>query len=252
MYTEKEIVELTEEEQELTEEELLVLLAALNATLQDLEKELRNFYQEFGKDGVVTYSEVKKWVSDKKHVTRLLFLNQTISDVFERGFDVFEDSFATHLRAIVKKECKFFNVDIDIDEVLNTLWGVDESNWLQRLNAHRSKWNIVINNDLKLSFLKRDSIGNVLTQTIERGESMETILKRLWRTESSAISSIARKNIFEKLGIKKYQFIHVDGCVCERCSDMHNRIFPIAEYIVGVTANPLHPNCNDITVPITE
>lgn len=250
MYTEEEIMRLEEEEHSLSEEELLFLLAALHTTLDEIQKELQLFYQKYGKDGVVTYSEVKKWVSSTNHTKRLFFLNTTISNIVEAGFDNFEKSFVSHLEDIIAKEAQYFNVDIDEDEILNALWGADGSNWSQRLLAHRTKWTAQINIDLKLSFLKRDSVSDVIRQMVKRGESMEKILTRLWRTESNAISSLSRQRIYETLGIKKYRFVHIDGCHCEVCSDMDNRVFPVSEYEVGVTANPLHPNCRDITVPI--
>ena len=250
MYTEEELRELGIEEDELTEEELILLLAALHTTLDALEKELRAFYQKYGKDGVVTYADVRKWVSSKNHTKRLFFLNQTIADVFDTGFNNFEKSFTTHLEDIIMREADFFGVDLDVDKILETVWGEDESNWLQRLTAHRDRWTAQISNDLKVSFLKGDSILDVITQMAKRGESMDKILARLWRTESNAISSIARQEIFNKLGVKNYRFIHVDRCECEECNEMHNKVFPLSAYEVGVTANPLHPNCGDRTAPV--
>ena len=252
MYTEEQIKKLGVEEDELTEEELVVLLLALRYTMSSLEKELRAFYQEYGRDGVVTYADVKKWVSSKNHTKRLFFLNQTVSGLFELAFDEFTESFVTHLEKIVAMESEFFGVKLDVAEILDTVWGVDESNWLQRLIAHRDKWTTVINNDLKVSFLKQDKIIDVIAQATKRGDSIETILRRLWRTESNAVSSICRQKAYEQLGIKKYRFIHKDGCSCEKCSEMHNRVFPVSEYEVGVTANPLHPNCGDDTMPVVE
>ena len=227
-------------------------MASLHLTLSALEKELRVFYQKYGKDGIVTYSEVKKWISSKNHTKRLVFLNQTITDIFESAFDEFAESFTKHLADIVLKESEFFGVKLDVDEILNTVWGVDESNWLQRLLAHKNKWTTVINNDLTVSILKQDNILDVIAKAGKRGDSIETILKRLWRTEANAISSISRYKAYEKLGIKKYRFIHVDGCLCESCSELHNKVFPISEYKVGITANPLHPNCKDTTMPVTD
>lgn len=250
MYSKEELKELCSEEDELTDEEVLFLLAALHTTLTSLEDEIRLFYQKYGKDGIITHSEVRKWVSSNNHTKRIVLLNQTISDIFDVGFAAFENSFIKHLQNIVLKESEFFGVKVDVNEILNTVWGVDESTWLQRLNAHKKRWTITINNDLKISFLKRDSVLDVLTQATKRGQSMETILKRLWRTESNAISSIARQKIYEKLGITHYRFIHIDKCNCEQCSDIDGQVFPISEYVVGVTANPLHPNCRDTTEPI--
>lgn len=252
MYTEEELYNLKNEEEELTEEELVALLAALHVTLTELENEIRLFYQKYGKDGVITYSEVKKWVSSTNHTKRLAVLNHTISELFDAGFSDFEKIFTSHLQNIVLKESQFFGVELDIDEILNTPWGIDDLTGTSRLTAHKKRWTIQIANDLKLSFLRQDEILDVLENTATRGEAMEKILKRLLRTESNAVSSIARKKIYDALGVTKYRFLHLDGCSCEKCSDMHNRVFPVSEYIVGVTANPLHPNCDDTTEPVDD
>ena len=250
MYAEDELKALGIDEDDLTEEELLFLLAALHTTLTDLENELRIFFQKYGKDGVITYAEVKKWVSSTNHTRRLTMLNYTVNELFETGFNAFERLFDNHLRTIVQREADFFGVKLDINDILNTPWGLDDCTWLQRLSAHRNRWINKINADLRVSFLKQDSVMDVLSQMADRGESMDTILSRLWRTESNAISSIARKDIFKQLGATHYRFIHVDGCTCELCNDMHYQVFPISEYVVGITANPLHPNCKDRTEPV--
>ena len=250
MYTEKELEELKHKEDNLTDEELVALLAALHLTLSKLEDEIRLFYQKYGKDGVVTYNEVKKWVSSKNHTKRLIFLNNTIAELFDAGFGDFEKLFTNHLIDIVSRESQFFGVNVDITEILNTPWGDEGLTWLQRLANHKQRWTIQLSNDLKVSFLRRDSIVDVLKTVAGRGESMEKILRRLWRTEANAVSSITRKRIYEELGITKYRFLHLDKCDCEKCSNMDRLVFPLSEYIVGITANPLHPNCRDITEPV--
>ena len=164
----------------------------------------------------------------------------------------FELTFKEHLLKIILNESEFFGVSVDADVILNTGWGVDGLTWQQRLLAHRSKWESVIGNDLKISFLKKENIADVLTQVTKRCESMEKILTRLVRTESSATSSMLRQTVYKELGVKKYRFIHIDGCTCEKCNDMHNRVFLISEYVVGATANPLHPNCDDTTMPVVD
>ena len=148
MYSEEELKKLAEEEDSLTEEELLVLLAALHTTLSNLEKELRVFYQRYGKDGVVTYAEARKWVSSTNHTKRLVFLNQTISDVFDVGFTAFERTFKRHLSDIIMRESKFWGVNLDINTILNTPWGVDELTGLQRLAGKKGYWLPRINCDL--------------------------------------------------------------------------------------------------------
>lgn len=250
MYSEDELSQLKNEEDELTEAELAALLATLHITLSSLENEIRLFYQKYGKDGIITYSEAKKWISASDHTRRLTLLHRSIAELFDTGFGEFSQSFSDHLENIASLEAQFFGVEIDISNILETQWGIDNSTWLKRLTAHNHRWATQIANDLKLSFLKQEDVLDVLENVAKRGKSMETILKRLWRTEANAVSSIARHEVYKTLGVTKYRFLHLDGCVCEVCSGMHKQVFPISEYVVGVTANPLHPNCGDITEPI--
>lgn len=250
MYTEEELEALGIEEDELTEEEVLLLLAAVHSTLSSLEDELRRFYSKYGEDGVVSYSDVKKWVSSKNHIKRSVLLNQIIISAFDVGFKEFQEIFTNHLEGIVLKESQFFGVNLDIDDILNTPWGTDNLTYLQRLSNHYDKWTTILANDAKLSILKQDSILDVVQQALKRGESIKTTLKRLLRTEANAVSSLSRKQVYKTISVKKYKFIHNDGCNCKTCTDMDGQIFPLSEYEVGVTANPLHPNCRDYTIPV--
>ena len=250
MYTEEELKKLAEEEDDLTEEAIAAILVTLGITESELKKEIRNFYATYGTDGVITYQEARKWVSNRNHTRRLFALNEILNALFGDAFDEFEKTFTNHLRQIVMKEANFFGISLDIDEILNTPWGDDALTGLQRLLGYKDKWTSIIGNDLKSAFLKRDDLVDVLLQMSKRGESIDTILTRLLRTESSAVSSIAHKKIYEKQGVKKYMFLHMDGCDCEKCNDMHGRVFLLSEYEVGITANPLHPNCDDRTMAV--
>ena len=250
MYSEEEIKQLAEDENELTEEEILVLLAALHTTLDELEKEIRLFYQKYGKDGIVTYAEAKQWVSSTNHVRRMVFLNQGIADIVTDGFNNFEQTFRFTLTNIIEKEAKFFGITVDIDELLNTPWGVDGLTALERLSIHRKKHILNVNCNLKRSILRGDSIFDVLDEMSKYGDKMDWQLTRLLRSESNAMSSIVHKQGFIANGYTHYKFVHVDRCSCEQCESMEGKIFPIEEYEVGITANPLHSNCKDTTVPI--
>ena len=85
----------------------------------------------------------------------------------------------------------------------------------------------------------------------KRFKSMESIIKTLGLSESTAVGSIARQRIFRELGITKYQFYtKADERTCETCGAMHGLIFPMSAYEVGVTASPVHPRCRCWEVPL--
>lgn len=254
MYTDEQFEKLEQEERELTEEAIALIFLSLGLTQTEIDKEIRSFYQKYGRDGVVTYQEARKWVSEKDHRKRMLALFLFIGDKFNTRFDEFESKFRSHLKSIVLSEIDFFDLDadlFDIDKILDMVWGVDDLNWCQRLWQYQDKWATVISNDLKVAFLKRKPIEDVLKDLHKRFLTMEKILWRLYITETTAVGSLARREIFKELGIPKYRFYaREDERTCEQCGALHGLIFPITAYEVGVTASPIHSHCRCWEVPI--
>ena len=250
IYDEQALTELEQEENQLTEETLLLLFLLLRSTRSDLEKELRQFYQKYGKDGVVTYPEVRKWVSEKNHQRRLTWLLASLSTNFSSLFSKMRKEFDSMTTEVIKKEFEFFGVTLDIPK-LN--WGVDDLTWLDRLADDITAWEAYIANDLKRGFLAKKNLDDILETLDKRFLTMENITRRLAITETTAVGSIARKAAFKELGITKYQyFAREDERTCEQCGALHGLIFPISAYEPGATASPLHSNCRCFERPIRE
>lgn len=253
MYTEEELTRLEEEEREFTDEAILLMLLVLADTKSSLEKELRNFYQKYGKDGVVTYAEARKWVSEQDHRRRLNALLMVLSGTFVSTLVDLKTKFEKMLKSVIGKETGFFDVEIDIDFILKHKWGVDDSTWLQRLEDDVDLWRLNIARDWKRAILQGKKLDYVLNQLDKRFESIESVMKKLGISESTAIGSLARQKAFEELGISKYQFFSKpDERRCEVCGALHGKIFPMSAYEVGVTAPNLHPFCRCFTIPILE
>lgn len=242
-----------QEERELTDEAIAMMLLILANTKGNIEKELRSFYQKYCKDGVVTWQEARKWIGEADHRRRitalLLFLSGEFNSTLEKLTPIFHD----FLTDVVKKEMGFFNVDIDLEDVLFTVWGVDEATWLKRLEDDLELWAVYVGNDIKRSIMRRDDIEKVLKQLNKRFMSMKNIVEKLAMTESTAVGSIARREIFKELGIKKYRYYaREDERTCEVCGSLHGLEFPISSYEVGVNASPIHPWCRCWEVPIMD
>jgi SPP1 gp7 family putative phage head morphogenesis protein len=253
MYTEEEFTKLEQEERELTDEAILAMLLILANTKGNLEKELRNFYSKYGKDGVITYAEARKWISEQDHRQRLTALTILLSGAFASAFLDMKVEFEKMLKQVIGKETGFFNVKIDDDVVLKAIWGVDDSNWLKRLEDDIDLWTVYIANDWKRSMLQGKNVDEVIKLLNKRFTSINSIVQTLGLTESTAIGSLARRKIFAELGITKYQFYtKADERTCETCGSMHGLIFPMSAYEVGVTASPVHPRCRCWEVPIME
>lgn len=227
------------------------MLATLTSTQVELEKELRSFYQKYGKDGVVTYTEARKWVDEKDHRRRLTVLILFLHDSFQNTLSNISPTFEGMVKDIIGKETKFFDIEVDVDKVAFMEWGTDELNWLDRLDNDVSLWEYNIASDLKRSLLKRENIDKVLERLDKRFDSIERVINKLTLTESTAIGSLARREIFKELGVTKYRYYTMeDERTCEVCGELHGKTFPISAYEVGVTAGPMHPYCRCFEIPI--
>ena len=250
IYDEQLLAELEKEENSLTEETLILLFLYLRSTRSDLEKELRQFYQKYGKDGVVTYSEARKWISGQNHQRRLTWLLVLLSTQFTSLFGNMRKDFNSMVENVIEKEFDFFGVELDIPK-LN--WGVDDLTWLDRLADDVTMWEAYVANDIKRGMLAKKNIDDILETLNKRFLTMENITKRLAITETTAVGSIARKAAFKELGITKYQyFAREDERTCEQCGALHGLIFPISAYEVGNTASPIHSNCRCWEVPVMD
>lgn len=250
MYSEEELEKLENEEHALTEEALVAMFAILRSAQAGLEKELRAFYQQYGKDGVVTYQEARKYISKKKRQRRLFWLftllTQTFSDLGGKLYTKFD----TLVQGVIAKESAFFNVEIEKPKVK---WGADDLAWSDRLANDIDQWSYNVAGDIKRGMLRRDNIDDVLDMIDGRFTTMKRVLRALGITETTAIGAIARKEIFKELRIKKYRFYtQADERTCEVCGAMHGLIFPLSSYEPGVTASPMHPRCRCFEIPIAD
>lgn len=253
MYTEEQLSQLEQEEFAITEEAIAIMILMLANSKKDIEKELRNFYQKYGKDGVVTYKEARKWVGEEDHRKRLLVLYLAIDTIFQSTHPHLEREFEKFLTEVIGMEEKMFNAKVDKAKVLAVKWGEDNLNWMQRLKDDIDLWLMRIENDIKVGILQQHTIDDILERLNKRFKSMSSVLRTLGITESTAVGSIARKELFSELGIKKYRyFARIDERTCEYCGTLHGTVFPISEFEVGVTASPIHPHCRCWEEPIME
>ena len=253
MYTDEQFEKLEQEERKLTDEAIVAMFLILATTKGNIEKELRDFYQKYGKDGVVTYAEARKWISQQDHQRRLTALNLYLSGEFISTFSDIESTFRTFLINVIKQETTFFGIKVDADDILSRKWGLDNLTWLERLEADVNLWKVTIGKDIKQALLRGATIQEVLDQIDKRFKTINSVLETLGLSESTAIGSMSRQDIFKELDITKYRFYtKPDERRCEVCGAMHGLIFPISAYEVGVTASPIHPRCRCWEVPIWE
>lgn len=250
IYDETALDELEQEEHELTEEMLVLALLLLVDFKSELEAEIRSFFLKYGKNGVVTYADARKYVSSSDHRRRLSVLLVWLHNRMLKFRDEVNPKFESMLKSVIRKEADFF--DVDVDDV-DMRWGADEADWWDRLRDDVIVWEAYLANEIKRGILTRSSVDKVLEQLDKRFTTIETVLRGLAVTETTAIGTIARREIFKELGIGKYQYYaRDDERTCEVCGSMHGLIFPVTAYEPGVTASPLHPRCRCYEIPLKD
>lgn len=137
-----------------------------------------------------------------------------------------------------------------IDMLIKKPWAQDGKIFSDRIWSNKEK--LVTN------------LHTELTQCIIRGESPRLAAERLAKkmnvskaqagtlimTESAAIASASQRECFKELGMEQYEFdATLDGSTCETCQGMDTKVFPMAQFEVGVTAPPVHPRCRCCILP---
>lgn len=255
MYTDEQFEQLEQEERIITDEAIAFMLLLLADTKSTLEKELRDFYSKYGRDGVITYAEARKWIGNNDRRRRITALLAYVQTNFEELQEKLTPEFREMLRKVIGKEVTFFDVDSEnvADKPLNERWGADEKTWQDRLEDDIALWCAYILMDIKQHFVKNRPIDELIAKLNKRFAAIESALTTLGLSESTAVGSMARRMIFRGLGISKYQFYtRADERTCLTCGSMHGLIFPISTYEIGVTASPLHPRCRCWEVPIMD
>lgn len=251
MYRDEQFEELEQTEREITLEHIAAMLLLLGETREAVRQELISFYHKYGKDGVITYNEVRKWVSLKDRRRRLNVFLANLEEIFTLLQGKLKDEFALLEFDIKRLELEFFEVKDPENIDFDNNWGQDDSNWYERLEDDVLLWLYVLYSDVKRAIVRTDTLEELLKQFDKRFITMENVLKRLGMTESSAFTTMARKAIFKEFGVAKYRYYaRVDERTCETCGELHDKVFPIIAYEVGVTAPPIHPSCRCWTVPI--
>lgn len=250
MWTDEQFEELEQEELQETLALFASLVLFIGRAHDNLEEKLSSFYQKYGTDGVMTYADARKIVSDKDRRKRINVLMLDIQREFVNLQSLMEVVFDELEEKILTTEFDFFDVERPDDFKLNR-WGADNTTWDVRLDSDIRVWMYNVQKDVKQALTKGASVDEVLEDLDKRFGTIERVTKRLIISESSAFTTIARKDIFKTLGAKSYRYYtKADERVCGECGPMHGKTFPMAAYEIGVTAPPIHPNCRCWTTPI--
>jgi SPP1 gp7 family putative phage head morphogenesis protein len=138
-----------------------------------------------------------------------------------------------------------------LDKIIKRPWASDGRLYSARIWADKDLLISTINTDLKQAFVRGDSVQQMEALLRKRFDVRSTNAERLIRTELAAYQSMANRDAYLALGVRKYKILAVmDERTCQTCVDLNGKIFGVRDFEIGVTAPPLHPNCRCRTIPV--
>ncbi len=140
-----------------------------------------------------------------------------------------------------------------INQIIHKPWAVDGKNFSERLWEDKTKLINTLHTGLTQNIIRGFSPDNLIKQIAKEFGVKKSVAGRLVMTESAAYSSKAQEQCFKDLDVEKYEIIAtLDTSTSAICREMDGKVFLMKDYLVGVTANPFHPNCRTVTAPYFE
>ena len=233
--------EIEREERDDTEEAIALMLAILTELEADILDEVRLFYGRYGRDGIVTYTRARQYVSNKDHRRKINLLLAALDDALSDGVSHLELELWYIIDEILGREHQAWDADYDSSQYYGVDW-LDGRTWKDRLWDDKALWLSTLMTDIKLAMVRGQHLDSLLQQLSKRFKQMGNAINTLVQGETVFLRTHARINLFKQAGIKRYRYYtQEDERVCGTCGPLNDRVFPVTQYEPGVTAPPIHP-----------
>lgn len=233
--------ELERDERDDTEEAIALMLAILTELEADILDEVRLFYGRYGRDGIVTYTRARQYVSAKDHRRKINLLLATLDDALSDGVSQLELELWGIIDEILGREHQAWDADYDSSQCYEVGW-LDGRTWKDRLWDDKALWLSTLMTDIKLAMVRGQHLDSLLQQLSKRFKQMGSVINSLTQGETVFLRTHTRIDLFKQAGIKRYRYYtQEDERVCGTCGPLNDRVFPVAQYEPGVTAPPIHP-----------
>lgn len=144
----------------------------------------------------------------------------------------------------LKLEAKLFLSQDALRKELLKSWASDGVPLYDRLSANKNKLSTAVKTSLLKGFRNELSVDEVVAEVSKVMGVGEAAAKRLVVTENSFFNTQATYLVLKQAGYTHYRYIcRLLPTSCDTCIDLHNTVFPLEAYEVGVTSPPIHPNC---------
>lgn len=123
-------------------------------------------------------------------------------------------------------------------------WAADNMSLYDRFNANKAKLSASVKSTLVKGFRNEMGVNAVVAEVSRMMGIGEVAAKRLVLTENNFFNTHSTYLALKEAGYTHYRYIcRLLPTSCDDCIALHNTVFPMDMYEVGVTSPPQHPNC---------
>ena len=168
--------------------------------------------------------------------------------------DVYTDSFyrvAFEMQKMAGYFTPFATLDVyAVKQAIEKPWYADGLTFSDRIWKNQAALRLRLNSDLTQNIIRGQAPDKLITQITKEFGVTRYQAARLIYTERAAAMSRANYDCYRELGVEEYEILAtLDNKTSEICQDMDGEHFRIADYNIGTTAPPFHPNCRSTTMP---
>lgn len=140
-----------------------------------------------------------------------------------------------------------------LETLLSKPWTADDQTFSDRIWTDKQKMVDTISKELTrmtATGAKPDTAIKNITHALDVSKSNAA---RVVMTESAYFASAAQKQCYADLDVERYEVIGTfDARMCDYCSEMNGKVFPMKDFKESTTAPPFHPWCRCCTAPYFE
>ena len=140
-----------------------------------------------------------------------------------------------------------------IDRVLGTPWSSDGKEFSERVWENRAQLVGSMNQHITQSIIRGEDPQKAINAIAKDMNVSKARAGTLVMTESAAIATRAQLDCFEDLDVEELEFqCALSEKTCGSCGDMDKLRLPRAQWEIGSSAPPLHPNCRCHLIPVLD
>ncbi|GAB0167462.1 minor capsid protein [Lysinibacillus sp. CTST325] len=225
-------------------------------------------YIEYGKKNALNQKWMKQLenASSRVHISRLeslqLQLQQHVEELYGEQIEGFQkltkDVYQTQYYHTAFEVQKFFEIgftlqaldETKLTKIISKPWTADGQTFSQKIWRDRNVLLDTLHTELIQSMARGEAPDRMISSIAKKMNTSRSNAARLVMTESAFFSATAQKDAFGELDVEKYEIIAtLDSRTSSICQSMDGKVFKLADFMPGVTANPFHPRCRTTTAP---